>query len=135
MEVPAPPSAPARRIICKPVNDGDWLKRDLPKLHKDFYLKHPDPSLQNERFCFGNLEEAHPVVGKRSLEEAEEYRKSKGIMVQAVRGRAAPKPFQTFQETSFPPFVEEAEEYQYGELQCVALPHPSAGLALRVGWL
>ena len=24
---------------------------------------------------------------------------------------------------------------QYGELQCVALPHPSAGLALRVGWL
>jgi hypothetical protein len=38
------------------------------------------------------------VVGKRSLEEAEEYRKSMGIMVQAVRGRAAPKPFQPFQE-------------------------------------
>ncbi|CAK9093792.1 unnamed protein product [Durusdinium trenchii] len=95
------------RIIPKPVKDGDWLKGDLAKIHKDFYLNHPDLSLQCERFCWGNLEAAHPVLGQRSQEEAEEYRKANGIVVQVVRGRPAPKPFQTFQETAFPSFVEE----------------------------
>ena len=31
--------------IFPSARDGDWLKRELPVLHKDFYLKHPDPSL------------------------------------------------------------------------------------------
>ena len=87
--------------------DGDWLSRELPKLHKDFYLNHPDPALHCEQFCWGNLEKAHPVLGRRAAEEVEEYRKSRGIVVSTIRGRPPPKPFQTFQETSFPSFVEE----------------------------
>mmetsp|Transcript_11396 Transcript_11396/g.21539 ORF Transcript_11396/g.21539 Transcript_11396/m.21539 type:complete len:697 (-) Transcript_11396:8-2098(-) len=95
------------RVIPQRVLDGDWLSRELPQLHKDFYLKHPDPALRCEEFCWGNLEAAHPVLGSRSHEEAEDYRRSKGIVVTSLRGRKAPKPFQTFQETSFPAFVEE----------------------------
>lgn len=64
---------------------------DLAKIHKDFYLNHPDLSLQCERFCWGNLEAAHPVLGQRSQEEAEEYRKANGIVVQVVRGRSIPR--------------------------------------------
>ncbi|CAE7738981.1 DBP2 [Symbiodinium sp. CCMP2592] len=98
---------PAQRILPQRVLDGDWLSHELPKLHKDFYLNHPDPALHCEQFCWGNLEEAHPVLGRRTQDEAAEYRKSRGIVVTSVRGRPAPKPFQTFQETSFPSFVEE----------------------------
>ena len=87
--------------------DGDWLSHELPKLYKDFYLNHPDPALHCEQFCWGNLEEAHPVLGRRTQEEVDEFRKLRGIVVSSVRGRPAPKPFQTFQETSFPSFVEE----------------------------
>ena len=45
-----------------------------------------------------DLPDGSKVLGARSEEEAEEYRKEKGIIAQVVRGRKAPKPFQTFQE-------------------------------------
>jgi len=76
-------------------------------LHKDFYLKHPEPALQCEEYCYGDLEAAHPVIGRRSTDEVKEYRRVQGLRVDGVRGRSPPKPFQSFRETSFPEFVEE----------------------------
>ena len=46
----------------------------------------------------GSLAMYLKVLGARSEEEADAYRKEKGIIAQVVRGRQAPKPFQTFQE-------------------------------------
>ncbi|CAJ1353012.1 unnamed protein product [Effrenium voratum] len=115
-------NAAQRRRVHPRAEDGDWLKQPLPELHKDFYLKHPDPSLQCEQFCWGNLEAAHPVIGKRSAQEADEYRRAHGIIVQTVRGRPAPKPFQTFQETSFPDFVEEVAMELFSTEAAGALP-------------
>lgn len=76
-------------------------------LHKDFYLKHPSPSFQCGEYCWGNLEAAHPVLGARSEADVAKYRQDNGLGVETVRGRAPPKPFQSFKETSFPEFVEE----------------------------
>eukprot|EP00438_Fugacium_kawagutii_P034728 Skav230812 [mRNA] locus=scaffold851:184119:187687:+ [translate_table: standard] len=81
-QAPEEPQVSMERIVPKAVNDGDWLM--LGEVEDG-------SSKQCERFCFGNLEEAHPVLGQRSQEDAEAYRQSKGILVQ----------------TSFPPFVEE----------------------------
>lgn len=89
------------------VNDGDWLRQTMPRLHKDFYLQNADPMLQSDEYCWGNLEAAHPVLGKRTKAEADEFRRKHGIVTVVVRGRLPPKPFQTFQETSFPRFVED----------------------------
>ena len=47
----------------------------VPPLHKDFYLRHPDPFLQTEEYCFGGLQSAHPVIGQRTEEEAQTTRK------------------------------------------------------------
>ena len=78
------------------------------RLHKDFYLAHPDPSLQTPKFCYGNLQEAHPRLRERTEEEAVEWRTEVGITAEVVWGRPLPKPITLFVETSFPEFVEHA---------------------------
>lgn len=90
-----------------------------PKLHKDFYLCHPE--CMTAEYCWGNLEASHPVLGPRSSEDVEEYRRQNGIWVRSVRGRLPPKPFQAFSETSFPGFV---EELAYELFTTDAVPFP-----------
>jgi len=109
------------------------LGEKWPPLHKDFYLSHPEPSLQCQEFCWGNLEEAHPILGARLEDEVVAYRQAHGISVETVRGRKAPKPFQEFSETSFPDFVEElayelfTEEAQPFPVQAQVWPCALAG--------
>eukprot|EP00927_Polykrikos_kofoidii_P049105 TRINITY_DN43231_c0_g1_i1.p1 TRINITY_DN43231_c0_g1~~TRINITY_DN43231_c0_g1_i1.p1 ORF type:complete len:734 (+),score=116.46 TRINITY_DN43231_c0_g1_i1:62-2203(+) len=91
----------------------------LQEFHKDFYLRHP--LHMSAEFCWGNLEAAHPVLGRRGDEEVEKYRRDNGIQVCAFRGRAPPKPFQAFSETSFPDFV---EELAYELFTTDAVPFP-----------
>lgn len=95
-----------KAVGAKPPPSLDWMRGPLPPLHKDFYLSHPEPMLQCEEYFFGNLEQAHPVIGKRTEEEVEKFRQEHGICVLSMRGRPPPKPFQSFSETSFPDFVE-----------------------------
>jgi len=90
-------------------------------LHKDFYLRHPEPLLQCESFCWGNLEAAHPVLGSRSQQEVAQYHGEHGIVVETIRGRPAPKPFQSFEETSFPDFITELAHELFTE---AARPKP-----------
>lgn len=91
-----------------PAARGRGERATWPPLQKDFYLSHPDASLQCAEYCWGNLEAAHPILGERSEEEVREYRLRNGIEVDCKRGkRQAPKPFQAFSETSFPCFVED----------------------------
>eukprot|EP00928_Gymnodinium_smaydae_P038433 TRINITY_DN26519_c0_g10_i1.p1 TRINITY_DN26519_c0_g10~~TRINITY_DN26519_c0_g10_i1.p1 ORF type:complete len:663 (-),score=69.06 TRINITY_DN26519_c0_g10_i1:141-2129(-) len=90
-------------------------------VNKDLYLKNCEPSLQCAQFCWGNLEAAHPVLGKRSVEDVQQYRIEKGIEVEVTGGRSPPKPFQTFQETSFPDFVVELA-YELFSSDAVPLP-------------
>ncbi|CAK0825071.1 unnamed protein product, partial [Prorocentrum cordatum] len=78
---------------AKPPPSLDWLRGPLPPLHKDFYLRHPEPMLQCEEYSFGNLEKAHPVIGRRTEEEVEKFRQEHGICVLSMRGRPPPKPF------------------------------------------
>lgn len=74
-------------------------------LYKDFYLAHPHPHFQCDEYSWGNMEEAHPLLSARTAEEVDRYRVANGISVESLRGRAPPKPFQSFQETSFPQLV------------------------------
>lgn len=78
-----------------------------PWVHKDFHLRHADPRLHCEEFCWGNMEAAHPILGRRSQSEVDDYRTRRGLTVRSFRGRDPPKPFQVFPEvaSSFPPFV------------------------------
>ncbi|MEQ2180938.1 hypothetical protein GOODEAATRI_006438 [Goodea atripinnis] len=72
-------------------NPGDRLRKkhwnldELPKFEKNFYQEHPD-------------------VAHRSLQEAEQYRRSKTI---TVKGRDCPNPITQFHEASFPSYVME----------------------------
>uniref|UniRef100_A0A3B5MA95 RNA helicase n=1 Tax=Xiphophorus couchianus TaxID=32473 RepID=A0A3B5MA95_9TELE len=62
-----------------------WNLDELPKFEKNFYQQHPD-------------------VACRSLQEAEQYRRSKVI---TVKGRDCPNPITQFHEASFPSYVME----------------------------
>ncbi|XP_062874581.1 probable ATP-dependent RNA helicase DDX5 [Trichomycterus rosablanca] len=70
-------------------NPGDRLRKrhwnmdELPKFEKNFYQEHPD-------------------VQHRSMQEVEQYRRSKEI---TVKGRDCPKPTIKFHEASFPSYV------------------------------
>lgn len=87
-------------------------------LHKDFYLCNP---------LWGNCEAAHPVIGLRSAEEVRRYRHDRGIAVETIRGRReAPKPFQSFAETSFPSWV---VDLAYELFTSDAVPFPAQAQA------
>ncbi|XP_026862421.1 probable ATP-dependent RNA helicase DDX5 isoform X1 [Electrophorus electricus] len=62
-----------------------WNLDELPKFEKNFYKEHPD-------------------VARRSLQEVEQYRRSKEI---TVKGRDCPTPTIGFHEASFPSYVME----------------------------
>ncbi|CAL9693931.1 unnamed protein product [Knipowitschia caucasica] len=60
-----------------------WNLDELPKFEKNFYQQHPD-------------------VGRRSLQEVQQYRETKAI---TVKGRDCPTPLLRFTEASFPSYV------------------------------
>jgi ATP-dependent RNA helicase DDX5/DBP2 len=61
----------------------DFTRQDLPVFEKNFYIE-------------------HPVVSKRSDQEADAWRASKQIV---VVGHDVPKPCLTFEEASMPEYV------------------------------
>ena len=65
------------------LNNIDFSKEELVAFEKNFYIEHPD-------------------VTKRSDQEAEAWRASKGIV---VKGQGVPKPCYTFEEASMPEYV------------------------------
>lgn len=65
------------------LNKIDFSQETLVPFEKNFYIEHPD-------------------VTKRSEQEAEAWRASKGIV---VRGTGIPKPAMTFEEASMPEYV------------------------------
>ncbi|XP_056135475.1 probable ATP-dependent RNA helicase DDX5 [Lampris incognitus] len=60
-----------------------WNLDELPKFQKNFYHEHPD-------------------VTHRSIQEVEQYRRSKEV---TVKGRECPKPIMKFHEATFPSYV------------------------------
>ncbi|XP_034044993.1 probable ATP-dependent RNA helicase DDX5 isoform X2 [Thalassophryne amazonica] len=60
-----------------------WNLNELPKFQKNFYQEHPD-------------------VTHRSIQEVEQYRRSKEV---TVKGRDCPKPIIKFHEAAFPSYV------------------------------
>ncbi|XP_060918830.1 probable ATP-dependent RNA helicase DDX5 [Labrus mixtus] len=60
-----------------------WNLDELPKFQKNFYQEHPDGA-------------------RRSLQEVEQYRRSKEV---TVKGRDCPKPIIKFHEAEFPSYV------------------------------
>ncbi|XP_035258797.1 probable ATP-dependent RNA helicase DDX5 isoform X1 [Anguilla anguilla] len=60
-----------------------WNMDELPKFEKNFYQEHPD-------------------VTRRSVQEVEQYRRTKEV---TVKGRDCPNPMLKFHEASFPTYV------------------------------
>ena len=84
------PTNPFQQKLCS-------LRCFLPEINPPLPWKNVAPFVL--RFSwFVSVAMYLKVLGARSEEEAEAYRKEKGIIAQVVRGRQAPKPFQTFQE-------------------------------------
>jgi len=70
-------------VLTAGLREQEWDLSQLPVFEKNFYIEHPD-------------------VTKRSEDEADRWRKEKGIKIE---GKGVPKPVYTFEEASMPEYV------------------------------